>query len=189
MWKHNKFNSEEVKKLNNTYKNKQIDRKEFETEENGLTKQDVMSENINEVLDKWYDDGFQLVPKEDYLNLDPEEGWYIHYITNENKVRMGGKLSNVDKEKEFLYIRSFMNFMGFSVQIKNIQYLFKKKYNKVMRPEDDSEVIEILKKNWDSESSSIDKFWKKIKELDLPSMIKKKHVTYFMKNKLYTINK
>lgn len=183
---------EKVEDKKEEKKEEDYDRKNYVNSE-GLTKQDIMAQDIEGTKKKWISDGFcKLENKEDILQLDPKKTkYYIKYISKEDKVRGGGQLSFINNEKDNEYIRilSFMaGFKAFSVQLKNIKEIYYRVQIPKNRKEDDIEIYNKLKGiHEEHKYRTKTNFWKFIKEnknLYEGLKIGKKHVDFYMNSRL-----
>lgn len=185
--------SSQAKKIRPQYENK-----------DGKTLQDIMSEDIPSTRLKWEEEDYkEITDKNEMLNLNPKDNLKVRYITNNKKVRMGGKLSSINdkinkdgKELKYLTIRSFAaGFKPFSVQIDNIASLYWKVIDSSDEklPENDHKVQESLKTFYDKYSLGLKKlptqkrFWDFInndENIDnkIKNKITKRHFLYFMRN-------
>ena len=189
-------------------------RNKFENKQ-GKTLQDIMSENYQETIKKWIDEGYIMLSNEkDILNLDPKKNLKVRYITKKNECRMGGKLSKIIDigDVKYITILSFCaGFRSFSTQLKNIKYLFYKDINLKKVPTDDEKTYHKLldkfkeyKREDAKNKTTIKAFWNYLTTPRTPLMfsanndphleflkgnfIQKRHVSYFInkyKNKTF----
>lgn len=93
------------------------------------TVNDKISEDVDNTMQEWLDDGYLEMNPEDILNnLDPKNNLKIRYVTNEMLCRKGGILTAVidEDDKQFLRVKNNVANVCWSVQIYNIYKLFYK---------------------------------------------------------------
>lgn len=195
MWKYKKQIKQEPEiRPPLTLQEQQERRENFQKEnkryvnEDGKTKTDIMSENINETIEKWISGGCNEIDISEISKLNVKDNIMFKYLKKDGKIIGGGKFLGLfgSEENRYLSIYPFTSRKAFYPLLKDINRAFIKdiKQREIINEKDESAlkaIKEIYDKTDKKDKGSYNKFWDHLlKEYDL-SGVYKKNIIYFYK--------